>query len=86
VGGGSQSDYLNQRIATICNRRVVSGPVEGATLGNVLIQALALGKIDTLEEGRQLVKQCFPVKTFEPLAESKQTPERYEQFLALKQN
>jgi hypothetical protein len=28
VGGGSQSDYLNQRISTICGRDVISGPVE----------------------------------------------------------
>ncbi len=64
VGGGSQSDYLNQRIATICGRKVVSGPVEGATLGNILIQALAMGRIDNLEEGRNLIKMCYPVKTY----------------------
>ena len=50
VGGGSQSDYLNQRIATICDREVISGPVEGATLGNILIQAIAMGKINNLRK------------------------------------
>jgi rhamnulokinase len=86
VGGGSQSDYLNQRIATICDRKVVSGPVEGATLGNILIQALAVGKIKTLEEGRSLVKQSSPLKTYKPLTESNRTSVRYERFLTLKQN
>ena len=86
VGGGSQSDYLNQRIATICGRKVVSGPVEGATLGNILIQALAMGRIETLEEGRSLVKKCYPVKTYAPLAESSHSLERYKKFLFLKQN
>ncbi len=86
VGGGSQSDYLNQRIATICRRKVVSGPVEGATLGNILIQALAMGRIEYLEEGRSLVKKCYPVKSYMPLAESSRTTQRYDKFLSLKQN
>jgi rhamnulokinase len=86
VGGGSQSDYLNQRIASICNRRVVSGPVEGATLGNILIQALALGIIDSLEQGRSLVKNCCPVMDYDPIPESNRTSKRYEYFLQLKQN
>jgi len=86
VGGGSQSDYLNQRIATICSRKVVSGPVEGATLGNILIQALAMGKIENLEEGRKLVRQCCPVKTYTPRNETKLTSVRYEKFLGIKQN
>lgn len=85
VGGGSQSDYLNQRIASICERKVVSGPVEGATLGNILFQALAMGKIKNLTEGRKLVKQYCPLKTYEPLPESMHTTQRYRKFLSLKQ-
>ena len=85
VGGGSQSDYLNQRIASICGRKVVSGPVEGATLGNILIQALAMGRIESLEEGRSLVKKCCPVKAYTPLSESGPTLDRYKKFLNLKQ-
>lgn len=86
VGGGSQSDYLNQRIATICMRKVVSGPVEGATLGNILIQALAMGRISSLAEGRGMVKNCCPLKSYVPLCESDRTNLRYENFLGLKQN
>jgi len=77
LGGGSQSDHLNQRIATICGRQVVSGPVEGATLGNILIQAMAMGKIKNLEEGRTLVKHCYPGNVYSPKNESIQTHERY---------
>lgn len=86
VGGGSQSDYLNQRIATICERKVVSGPVEGATLGNIIIQAIAMGKIPNLGEGRKLVRQCCPVKSYLPGEGSSRTAERYETFLKLKQS
>ena len=84
VGGGSQSDYLNQRIATICKRKVISGPVEGAVLGNILVQALALGEIDSLDQGRKLIKQSLALKTYEPLQEPATAAQRYERFLSQK--
>ncbi len=84
VGGGSQSDYLNQRISTICGRKVISGPVEGATLGNILIQAMAMGEIGTLQEGRELVKRSYPGKTYHPEKEPPGTENRYTQFLRFK--
>ncbi len=85
VGGGSQSDYLNQRIATICGRKVISGPVEGATLGNILIQAISMGKINSIQEGRELVRRSYPGKTYHPEKESDGANKRYEQFLRFKE-
>ncbi|MEN8201156.1 MAG: rhamnulokinase family protein [Bacteroidota bacterium] len=84
LGGGSQSDYLNQRIASICERKVVSGPVEGAILGNILIQAIAMGKIAGLEEGRALVKKSSRLKSYDP--EKEPAVERYHRFIQLKEN
>ncbi|MCK4748291.1 MAG: rhamnulokinase, partial [Bacteroidales bacterium] len=84
VGGGSQSETLNQKIATICQRLVISGPVEGATLGNILIQAIAMGRIENLAEGRELVKRSGKIKTYHPEKEAAGTGERYERFLELK--
>lgn len=84
VGGGSQSDYLNQRIATICGRKVISGPVEGATLGNILIQAISMGKINSIREGRELVRRSYPGKTYHPEKEYDGANKRYEQFLRFK--
>ncbi|MCK5136732.1 MAG: rhamnulokinase [Bacteroidales bacterium] len=84
VGGGSQSDYLNQRIATICGRKVISGPVEGATIGNILIQAIAMGKMESLDEGRKLVKRSFPGNTYLAGKELPGAEDRYEKFLTLK--
>ena len=85
VGGGSQSEFLNRRIATICGRKVISGPVEGATLGNILIQAIAMGRIKNLAEGRELVKHSCPLKTYHPEKQPSTTKERYENFLNLKE-
>jgi rhamnulokinase len=88
VGGGSQSDYLNQRIADICGRRVVAGPVECAALGNILVQAVSMGLVPGLAAGRAMVRQSFPVKTYEPGPSGGpggRIRERYDTYLSLKQ-
>lgn len=84
VGGGSQSDYLCQRVASICGREVISGPVEGATMGNIMIQGIALGKIRNLQEGRTLVKQSCRVKNYAPGSVTEGLEERYKKYLTLK--
>jgi len=84
VGGGSQSDYLCQRIASICEREVISGPVEGAAMGNVLIQGIAMKKIENLQAGRELVRRSCRVKRYQPEAPLAVTEDRYRTYLKLK--
>jgi rhamnulokinase len=84
VGGGSQSDYLCQRVATICGREVISGPVEGASMGNIMIQGIAMGKIRNLQEGRTLVRQSCRVKKYTPGSVTESLEERYSLYLTLK--
>ena len=48
VGGGSQSALLNQFAANATKREVVAGPVEATAAGNVLIQAIALGQVESV--------------------------------------
>ncbi|MCK4837573.1 MAG: hypothetical protein KAS94_02165 [Desulfobulbaceae bacterium] len=84
VGGGSQSDYLCQRIASICEREVISGPVEGAAMGNVIIQGIAMGRIENLQAGRELVKQSCRVGRYRPGASLPGLEERYRKYLTLK--
>ena len=84
VGGGSQSDYLCQRTATICEREVISGPVEGAAMGNVIIQGIAMGKIQNLQTGRDLVKKSCRVIKYLPAGIQELTQERYRKYLTLK--
>jgi len=66
VGGGSRNRLLNQLTADACQRAVIAGPVEATALGNVLMQAIALGQIGSLAEARQVVRQSFDVTAFEP--------------------
>jgi sugar (pentulose or hexulose) kinase len=84
VGGGSQSDYLCQRVATICRREVISGPVEGASMGNIMIQGIAMGGIRDLQEGRTLIKQSSQLKKYTPGSVPEGLEERYSLYLTIK--
>lgn len=66
VGGGSQNTLLCQLTADACHRPVVAGPVEATAIGNVLTQALGLGLVSSLADAREVVRQSFDVKTYEP--------------------
>lgn len=66
VGGGSQSALLNQFAASATGRTVHAGPVEATAIGNLLIQAIALGKIESLDALRQVVRNSFAIDTYQP--------------------
>lgn len=66
VGGGCKNELLNQMAADATGRTVIAGPAEGAALGNLLMQAKALGAIETLEQARQIVRNSQPVRTYTP--------------------
>lgn len=84
IGGGCQSDYFNQHIATICKKEVVSGPVEGAVYGNILVQAIALGSIDSIEEGRKLVRNSIDVNYYSPEKDPEKFDDVYNNYLTYK--
>jgi rhamnulokinase len=65
VGGGSQNAFLCQLTADACNRPVVAGPVEATAIGNVLVQALGLGLVESLAQARDIVRHLFDVRTYE---------------------
>ena len=66
VGGGCQNRLLNQFAADSIDRPVVTGPVEGAAIGNLLAQAMALGDIRTMDELREVVRRSEAVETYTP--------------------
>ena len=68
VGGGSQNKLLNQMAADATGRMVVTGPIEGTAIGNLLIQAYGLGRLKNHPEIRQVVRSSFPMETFQPQA------------------
>jgi rhamnulokinase len=66
VGGGCQNHLLNQFTADALNCTVIAGPVEAASLGNIIMQLYALGEIRSVAEGRALVRRSFETKKIEP--------------------
>ena len=67
VGGGSQNAMLCQLTADATGLPVIAGPVEATAIGNVLVQARALGWVSgDLEALRALVVASFPVVRYEP--------------------
>ena len=68
VGGGSQDETLNQFSANALKIPVLAGPKECAALGNILVQAIALGHLSSLAAGREVVRNSFELTTFTPEA------------------
>lgn len=66
VGGGTQNKLLNQLAADATRKPVLAGPIEATAIGNVLVQAIAVGAIDSLATGRQIVAASFPLDRYEP--------------------
>jgi len=66
IGGGSRNRLLNQFTADATGCRVVAGPVEATAIGNIIVQAVALGEVASLTEGRAIIRKSFDVETFEP--------------------
>jgi rhamnulokinase len=66
VGGGSQNEMLNQFSADATGLPVIAGPAEATATGNILVQAMAKGELDSLQQGRELVARSFPMEHFEP--------------------
>ena len=67
VGGGARNELLCQLTADACGVPVLAGPVEAAALGNVLVQARALGEdLPDLAAMRALVRETQEVRRYEP--------------------
>jgi rhamnulokinase len=67
VGGGARNTLLCQLTADACGLPVLAGPVEATALGNVLVQARALGAAPGDLAGlRELVRATQSVRRFEP--------------------
>ena len=62
VGGGCQNGLMNELAAKITGRTVIAGPVEATATGNVIAQMLAAGEINTLSEGKALIRDSFENK------------------------
>ncbi|MBE5773281.1 MAG: rhamnulokinase [Clostridiales bacterium] len=83
VGGGSKNVLLNRFTAEAIKRPVITGPGEGTVIGNLLIQAKALGAIEDIPQLRKVVEASFPTDTYLPESDGKAWDEAYARYLEL---
>lgn len=82
VGGGIKDKMMCQFTANATGRRVVAGPVEATSMGNIAAQLMALGEIKTLDEARKIIKASFEPAYYEP-QDADAWSDAYERFKAL---
>ena len=66
VGGGCRNNYLNQLTSDIAGKRVIAGPEEATSLGNVGIQLKKNNPDLKLEQIRKILKKSINTRVFEP--------------------
>ncbi|MFN8254436.1 MAG: rhamnulokinase family protein [Bacteroidales bacterium] len=66
IGGGAQNDLLNQFTANATGMEVIAGPFEATAFGNILIQAKAMGMVNSIGEMRKIVSNSVELKKYQP--------------------
>lgn len=67
IGGGSQNEVLNQLIADVTNKKVIAGPTEATSIGNLIVQLMALGEISDLNTAKSIIRHSFELKEFDKI-------------------
>jgi rhamnulokinase len=66
IGGGAYNTLLCQFTADATGLPVIAGPVEATAIGNLLVQAMATGEVDSLQDLRAVVRGSFGTSMHEP--------------------
>ena len=82
VGGGARNQLLCQLTADLTGLPVFAGPVEATALGNVLVQAIAVGEVADLAQARALSAASWARTRHDPRA-ANESNELYERFLSV---
>lgn len=64
MGGGSRADAINLRIAKLTGKRLYTGLVEAASVGNLLQQLIAIGEIKR-DEMPEICTNSFALREFQ---------------------
>jgi rhamnulokinase len=85
VGGGARNELLCRWTADAAGLPVECGPEEATLLGNVVVQAMALGEIASVAEARQIVAASVARPVYEPQETGawQEARARFEEVVAL---
>lgn len=84
VGGGVKDGYLCQLTADACGIPVQAGPAEATVMGNLGIQLMALGELQSLSELRSMVRISAATREYLP-GESFGWDEAFEKYEELQE-
>ncbi len=65
MGGGTKDGFLCELTSQSLGIPVIAGPVEATALGNIILQLIALGEIESIEKGREIIAETEKVKKYE---------------------
>ena len=77
MGGGTKDVLLCELASQSLGIPVIAGPIEATALGNIVLQLIALGEIETIAQGRKIIAETEKVKTFNEM----HTPDWDEAFI-----
>lgn len=80
IGGGTYNHYLMQMAANSLGMPVVTGPVEGTAIGNIMLQAKAAGLVDDMFQMRRIIAESIEMKTYLPI-DSAEWDKAYEKYI-----
>ena len=66
IGGGAHNQMVNQLTADATGIPVLAGPTEATAVGNIMMQAKALGVVKSLAEIREIIRHSFEVNEYLP--------------------
>jgi rhamnulokinase len=82
IGGGANNELLSQFSANATGIPVITGPTEATAVGNLMVQAMAMGHVKDLQEIRAVIRNSFDLKTFMP-EEQSAWEEAYRKYLGI---
>jgi rhamnulokinase len=85
IGGGAQNKLLNQFTANSIGIPVVAGPSEATAIGNIMMQAKAVGLVNSLHEMRSVIKASVTPEVYMP-GDKEDWNDAYKKFIAILKN
>lgn len=61
IGGGSKNVLLNELTAKYTNKQIITGPTEGTAIGNLMMQMVGGGDIESVAQGREIIANSFDI-------------------------
>lgn len=82
LGGGTKDNFLCEMTANCIDIPVIAGPIEATALGNIVLQLIALGEIETIEQGRKIIVKSEKLTSYMP-KHSSEWDKAYERYIEI---